>query len=108
MTKFKYIWLTGHHTLFIATLTTGMLSVMPVFANSEWLMIAVAAVISGFMMTVMPALSMPFMKKITGGDSFAMVTSASPPTLSLAGLASSLAIRKIPLRIWNSPTGSAS
>jgi len=72
VTKYKYIWLTGHHTLFIATLTAGMLSVMPVFAGKTWLLIAVAAVISGFMMTFMPALSMPFMKKITGGDGFAM------------------------------------
>jgi len=72
VTKYKYIWLTGHHTLFIATLTTGMLSVMPMFAANEVLMIAVAAAISGFFMTFMPALSMPFMKKITGGDGFAM------------------------------------
>jgi len=72
ITKFKYIWLTGHHTLFIATLTTGMLSVMPVLAGNTWLIILIATLISGFMMTVMPALSMPFMKKITGSDSFAM------------------------------------
>jgi len=72
VTKFKYIWLTGHHTLFIATLTTGMLSVMPIFAGNDVVIIAIASLISGFMMTVMPALSMPFMKKITGGDSFAM------------------------------------
>jgi len=72
LTKFKYIWLTGHHTLFIATLTTGMLSVMPVFAGNTWLVILLATLISGFMMTVMPALSMPFMKKITGTDGFAM------------------------------------
>ncbi len=72
ITPFKYIWLTGHHTLFIATLTTGMLSVMPAFGGNMWLVIAVASIISGAMMTFMPALSMPFMRKITGGDSFAM------------------------------------
>ncbi len=72
VTKFKYIWLTGHHTLFIATLTTGMLSVMPVFAGNDLVIIVIASLLSGFMMTVMPALSMPFMKKITGGDTFAM------------------------------------
>jgi ascorbate PTS system EIIC component len=72
ITKFKYIWLTGHHTLFIATLTAGMLSVMPIFAGQSWLVILIAAVISGAMMTFMPALSMPFMRKITGGDGFAM------------------------------------
>lgn len=71
-TKFKYIWLTGHHTLFIATLTAGMLSVMPIFAGSTWLIVIIAAIISGAMMTFMPALSMPFMKKITGTDAFAM------------------------------------
>jgi len=72
ITKFKYIWLTGHHTLFIATLTTGMLSVMPIFAGKMWLVILFASLISGAMMTFMPALSMPFMRKITGGDTFAM------------------------------------
>ena len=72
VTKFKYIWLTGHHTLFIATLTTGMLSVMPIFAGNDVVIIVIASLLSGFMMTVMPALSMPFMKKITGGDTFAM------------------------------------
>ncbi len=72
VTKYKFIWLTGHHTLFIATLTTGMLSVMPVLAGNTWLIILIAALISGFMMTFMPALSMPFMKKITGSDGFAM------------------------------------
>ena len=72
VTKAKYIWLTGHHTLFIATLTAGMLSVMPGFEGNMWLTIGVGAVISGVMMTFMPALSMPFMKKITGTDAFAM------------------------------------
>jgi len=72
ITKFKYIWLTGHHTLFIATLTTGMLWVMPIFNQNETVIIIIASLLSGFMMTVMPALSMPFMKKITGGDTFAM------------------------------------
>lgn len=72
ITPLKYIWLTGHHTLFIATLTTGMLSVMPIFAGQTWLVILIAALISGGLMTVMPALSMPFMKKITGSDGFAM------------------------------------
>jgi len=72
VTPFKYIWLTGHHTLFIATLTAGMFSVMPIFAGKTWLIIAVSSVISAIMMTFMPALSMPFMKKITGGDGFAM------------------------------------
>lgn len=72
LTPYKYIWLTGHHTLFIATLTTGMLSVMPIFAGNTWLIILLATIISGVMMTFMPALSMPFMKKITGSDGFAM------------------------------------
>ncbi|MGI6741632.1 MAG: PTS ascorbate transporter subunit IIC [Brevefilum sp.] len=72
ITPYKYIWLTGHHTLFVATLTAGMFSVMPIFAGKTWLIIAVSSVISAIMMTFMPALSMPFMKKITGGDGFAM------------------------------------
>lgn len=71
-TKLKYIFLTGHHILFIATLTVGMFSVMPAMANNTWVLIGVSSVLSAIMMVVMPALSMPFMEKITGGRDFAM------------------------------------
>jgi len=72
ITPLKYIWLTGHHTLFIATLSAGMLSVMPFFASNEFLLIAVASVISAIWMVVFPALSAPFMKEIIGSDDFVM------------------------------------
>jgi PTS system ascorbate-specific IIC component len=71
-TKLKYIFLTGHHTLFIATLSVGMLSVMPFFAGNEFLLIAVASVVSAIWMVVFPALSAPFMKKIIGSEDFVM------------------------------------
>ncbi|MDO9545708.1 MAG: PTS ascorbate transporter subunit IIC [Pelolinea sp.] len=71
-TPLKYIFLTGHHTLFIATLSVGMLSVMPFFAGNEPLLLAVASVVSAIWMVVFPALSAPFMKEITGGEDFVM------------------------------------
>ncbi|MCD6356663.1 MAG: PTS ascorbate transporter subunit IIC [Anaerolineaceae bacterium] len=71
-TKFKYIFLTGHHILFIATLSAGMLSVMPFFAGNEALLIIVASVVSAIWMVAFPALSAPFMKKIIGSEDFVM------------------------------------
>ncbi len=72
ITPLKYIWLTGHHTLFIATLSVGMLSVMPFFTGNEFLLIAVASIISAIWMVVFPALSAPFMKEIIGSEDFVM------------------------------------
>lgn len=71
-TPLKYIFLTGHHTLFIATLSVGMLSVMPFFDGNEFLLIAVASIISAIWMVVFPALSAPFMKEIIGSEDFVM------------------------------------
>ncbi len=71
-TNLKYIFLTGHHTLFAAVLTVGILSMIPMFMASPVLLIAVCAVITGFMMVVFPALSAPFTEKVIGSKDFVM------------------------------------
>ncbi|MGK7379304.1 PTS ascorbate transporter subunit IIC [Planococcus sp. 1R117A] len=69
ITPFKYIFLTGHHTLFMAcllavTLSIGGLSGIP--------LIAVGSVLLGACMVLFPALLQPFVRQITGSDDFAI------------------------------------
>jgi PTS system ascorbate-specific IIC component len=71
-TPWKYIFLTGHHTLFIAVLTIGMLSMIPMIANNVFLHVGIASVISGIMMVLFPALSAPFTEKVIGSKDFVM------------------------------------
>jgi len=71
-TPWKYIFLTGHHTLFAAVLTVGMLSMIPMFAGNTVLLIAVASVITGVMMVLFPAMSAPFIEKVIGSKDFVM------------------------------------
>lgn len=69
ITKYKYIFLTGHHTLFLACMiavilaSSGMTGVHLIFTGSLAL---------GITMVLSPAILQPFMKKITGSDSVAL------------------------------------
>nr|WP_090892745.1 PTS ascorbate transporter subunit IIC [Evansella caseinilytica] len=67
ITPFKYIFLTGHHTMFMACmiaviLTTGGISGVT--------LIFIGSVILGSLMVLMPALVAPYTKKITGSGDF--------------------------------------
>ena len=68
----KYIFLTGHHTLFAAVLTVGMLSMIPMFAANTILLVAVSSLITGVMMVLFPAMSAPFTEKVIGSKDFVM------------------------------------
>ncbi len=68
----KYIFLTGHHTLFAAVLTVGMLSMIPMFAANTVLLVAVSSLITGVMMVLFPAMSAPFTEKVIGSKDFVM------------------------------------
>jgi PTS system ascorbate-specific IIC component len=68
-TPFKYIFLTGHHTLFmacliVAAMSAGGLNGLP--------LVLFGGVLLGVLMVLMPALSQPFTRKVTGNDSFAL------------------------------------
>ncbi|MGE7685795.1 PTS ascorbate transporter subunit IIC [Peribacillus simplex] len=68
-TPFKYIFLTGHHTLFMAcllavTLSVGGLNGIP--------LILVGSILLGVCMVMFPALLQPYVRKITGSDDFAI------------------------------------
>ena len=67
-TRLKYIFLTGHHTLYMACMIAVMLSVAK-FEGA--LLVVVGSLILGLVMAIFPALAQPFMKDITGDESVA-------------------------------------
>ena len=69
ITPLKYIFLTGHHTLYMAAMLAVILSVGGL---SPFWVILVGAVILGIMMVVSPAFLQPFTRKITGTDDLAL------------------------------------
>ncbi|MCC3276238.1 PTS ascorbate transporter subunit IIC [Arthrobacter sp. zg-Y20] len=70
-TPLKYVFLTGHHMVFMATMLTVVLSVG--FGEKlGWLVVLIGAVLLGVIMVVMPAFLHPWTKKITGNDSIAI------------------------------------
>lgn len=86
ITKYKYIFLTGHHTLYMACMiavilvSSGMSTVQAVFTG---------ALALGIIMVLSPAITQPFMKKVTGTDTVAL------GHFSAVGYASSALIGKI-------------
>jgi PTS system ascorbate-specific IIC component len=70
-TPWKYIFLSGHHILFMSTLCLAILGTT-IIRNNPINLIIISAVINGFCMTAFPALSAPFMQKITGKREFVM------------------------------------
>jgi PTS system ascorbate-specific IIC component len=67
-TKLKYIFLTGHHTLYMSCMVAIILVVGGLKGVA---LIAVGSIIMGIIMAVFPALAQPTMKKITGTDDVA-------------------------------------
>ena len=67
--RWKYIFLTGHHALYMACLITIMLNI----AGLEgWQLTVGGAMLLGFVMSMFPAIMQPTMEKITGDDSLAL------------------------------------
>lgn len=70
-TPLKYVFLTGHHMVFMATMLTVILSV-GLGEGLDWLVVLLGAVLLGVIMVVMPAFLHPWTKKITGNDTIAI------------------------------------
>ncbi|MFP1726779.1 PTS ascorbate transporter subunit IIC [Lonsdalea quercina] len=69
ITPLKYIFLTGHHTLYMAAMLAVILSTGGMRGVS---LIATGAVILGALMVISPAILQPFTRKITQSDDLAI------------------------------------
>lgn len=69
ITPLKYIFLTGHHTLYMSAMLAVILSVGGV--HGFWLVV-IGSLILGTMMVVCPAILQPFTRKITNSDDLAL------------------------------------
>lgn len=67
--RFKYIFLTGHHTLFMACLISAILSVAGL---SPVLIIVMGSALLGTLMVLSPAMMQKYTEEVTGSDDFAL------------------------------------
>ena len=68
-TPLKYVFLTGHHTMFMACMIAAILSTGGL---SGAVLITAGALILGSLMVIMPALLQPYTREITGNDDIAI------------------------------------
>ncbi|MBN8235071.1 PTS ascorbate transporter subunit IIC [Halobacillus kuroshimensis] len=69
ISPFKYIFLTGHHTMFMACLISVILTTGG-FSGAG--MILLGSIILGAIMVLFPAMLQPYTRKVTGSDDFAV------------------------------------
>lgn len=81
-TRFKYIFLTGHHTLYMACMIAVILAVVG-FTTVP--LILLGGLTLGIIMTLSPAIVQPFMRELTGKDQVAL-GHFSAVTYALSGL----------------------
>ncbi len=65
ITPFKYIWLTGHHSLYMAALLSAALSVIGL---GGWLLWLVGGLLLGLLQVLMPAWTQHLATKVSGKD----------------------------------------
>ena len=70
-TPLKYVFLTGHHMVFMSTLLAVVLSV-GFGSGNQWLVVLVGSLLMGVIMVVMPAFAQPYMNRVTGTDKLAI------------------------------------
>ena len=66
---FHYIFLTGHHTLYMASLLAVVLATTKM---DQWKILIAGSLILGFLMAGIPAMIQKEMKKVTGNDRIAL------------------------------------
>lgn len=68
-TPWKFIFLTGHHTLFMSMMVAAILSSSGMSGVS---LVAFGALVVGVLMVFFPAIAHPYMKQVTGSDDVAI------------------------------------
>jgi len=68
-TPFKYIFLTGHHTMFMACLLAAVLSTGGL---DGVVLVVVGSILLGLWMVLSPAILQPYVKQVTGSDDIAL------------------------------------
>lgn len=68
-TPLSYVFLTGHHMLFMATLLTMVLATAGV---TSWVVVVAGGVLLGIMLVAMPAFAHPWTKRVTGNNTVAV------------------------------------
>lgn len=66
---FRYIFLTGHHTMYMACLLAVVLHGCGI---GKWQIVIGSSLMLGLLMAVMPAAAQKSMRKVTGGDKLAL------------------------------------
>jgi PTS system ascorbate-specific IIC component len=69
LTPLRYVFLTGHHVLYMSALVAVVLNAASIGGPSG---LVIGALAVGSVMTIMPALTMPFMRRITGEEDLAL------------------------------------
>lgn len=69
ITPLRYVFLTGHHMLFMATLIIMVLATTDL---SPWVTVTLGSLFLAVLLVAMPAFSQAWMKKVTGGSTVAM------------------------------------
>ncbi|MDD2958611.1 MAG: PTS ascorbate transporter subunit IIC [Lachnospiraceae bacterium] len=67
--KWKYIFLTGHHALYMSCLISIILSIAGL---DGWMLIVGGALLLGVLMAFFPAIMQPSMNKLTGDDTLSL------------------------------------
>lgn len=68
-THFKYIFLTGHHILFMAALLSGVIASFPLHS---WQKYFLGGLILALCLSIGPAITQPYIKKVTKDNQFAI------------------------------------
>lgn len=68
-TPLRYVFLTGHHMLFMATLIT---IVMASAGMPTVIVVGLGSLLLGILLVALPALAQPYTRKVTGDDSIAI------------------------------------
>lgn len=69
ITPLRYVFLTGHHVLFMATMITIILATA---GYNSWVVVILGALLLGVLMVSLPAIAHPWTRRITGDDSIAI------------------------------------